>query len=113
MTFDPFGDFDERGYLRNKAGLHDQNAIKEFEHRAFLDKLESRSLRRPSSFHTKTSSKLTTSCSRKSNPGQDRTARAQRRTLPSRRARRFFSRIQPTLSALWSMACSSVTIPRS
>ena len=75
MTFDPFGDFDERGYLRNKAGLHDQNAIKEFEHRAFLDKLESRSLRRPSSFHTKTSSKLTTSCSRKSIPGQDRTAR--------------------------------------
>src|SRR6516165_11908463 len=61
-----------RGFRRawlpaHKAALRDQNAIKEFEHRAFLDKLESRSLRRPSSFHTKTSSKLTTSCSRKSN----------------------------------------------
>lgn len=39
MTFDPFGDFEQRGYLRNKAGLHDATAIKEFEHRAFLDHL--------------------------------------------------------------------------
>ena len=40
MTFDPFGDFATRGYLRNKAGLHDPDAVKTFEHTAFLDKLD-------------------------------------------------------------------------
>jgi cell filamentation protein len=39
MTFDPFNDFRERGYLRNTAGLRDPAAVKEFEHRAFLDNL--------------------------------------------------------------------------
>jgi cell filamentation protein len=39
MTFDPFGDFESRGYLRNIAGLRDSRAVKEFEHRAFLEKL--------------------------------------------------------------------------
>ncbi len=36
MTFDPFGDYAERGYLRNNAGLHDEGAVAEWEHRAFL-----------------------------------------------------------------------------
>ena len=40
MTFDPFGDFSTRGYLRNKAGLHDPTAVKQFEHVAFLNKLD-------------------------------------------------------------------------
>jgi cell filamentation protein len=40
MTFDPFGDFQSRGYLRNMAGIHDLIAVKEFEHRAFLDRLD-------------------------------------------------------------------------
>lgn len=40
MTFDPFNDFASRGYLRNKAGLHDPTAVKEFEHAGFLDKLD-------------------------------------------------------------------------
>jgi hypothetical protein len=40
MIFDPFGDFERNGYLRNKAGLHDPAAIKIFQHAAFLDKLE-------------------------------------------------------------------------
>ena len=40
MTFDPFSDFASRGYLRNKAGLHDPTAVKAFEHTAFLDKLD-------------------------------------------------------------------------
>lgn len=40
MTFDPFGDFGTRGYLRNSAGLHDPAAVKAFEHAAFLDKLD-------------------------------------------------------------------------
>jgi cell filamentation protein len=40
MIFDPFGDFEARGYLRNKAGLHDPGAVKQFEHAAFLDKLD-------------------------------------------------------------------------
>src|SRR4051794_21631862 len=37
MIFDPFGDFETRGYLRNTAGLKDPTAIKEFEHRAFRE----------------------------------------------------------------------------
>jgi cell filamentation protein len=36
MTFDVFGDFESRGYLRNAAGLKDPRAVKEFEHRAFV-----------------------------------------------------------------------------
>ena len=40
MTFDPFNDFESRGYLRNTAALRDPVAVKEFEHRAFLAKLE-------------------------------------------------------------------------
>lgn len=40
MTFDPFNDFEIRGYLRNYAALRDPVAVKEFEHRAFLAKLE-------------------------------------------------------------------------
>ena len=40
MTFDPFNDFASHGYLRNHASLHDPTAVKEFEHRAFLAKLE-------------------------------------------------------------------------
>ena len=35
MTFDPFGDFESRGYLRNFGGLKDAAAIKEAEHLAF------------------------------------------------------------------------------
>ena len=40
MTFDPFGDFATRGYLRNTAGLRDPEAVKTFEHTAFRDKLD-------------------------------------------------------------------------
>jgi cell filamentation protein len=39
MIFDPFGDFEERGYLRNTAGLKDIPKIKRIEHRSFLDNL--------------------------------------------------------------------------
>ncbi len=35
MTFDPFGDFDTRGYLRNTKGLKGPEAVKLFEHTAF------------------------------------------------------------------------------
>ena len=35
MTFDPFGDFGTRGYLRNTKGLKDPEAVKLFEHTAF------------------------------------------------------------------------------
>lgn len=35
MTFDPFGDSDTRGYLRNTRGLKDPEAVKLFEHAAF------------------------------------------------------------------------------
>jgi cell filamentation protein len=40
MTFDPFNDFATRGYLRNKAGLRDPQAIKEVEHQSFTDSLD-------------------------------------------------------------------------
>jgi cell filamentation protein len=40
MIFDPFGDFAERGYLRNTAGFRDLTAIKEFEQRAFRYRLD-------------------------------------------------------------------------
>ena len=35
MTFDPFEDFDTRGYLRNTKGLKDPEAVKLFEHAVF------------------------------------------------------------------------------
>lgn len=37
--FDVFGDFEERGYLRNVAGLKDIARVKQLEHRAFLTKV--------------------------------------------------------------------------
>ena len=36
MTFDPFGDFESRGYLRNLFGEKGPNIIKHLEHSAFL-----------------------------------------------------------------------------
>jgi cell filamentation protein len=41
MIFDPFGDFESRGYLRNKAGHKELGAVKEDEHGAFLENLPS------------------------------------------------------------------------
>lgn len=35
MTFDPFRDFESRGYLRNTKGLKDPKAVKLLEHTAF------------------------------------------------------------------------------
>lgn len=40
MTFDPFGDFDTRGYLRNTKGLKDPEAVKLSEHAAFRLNIE-------------------------------------------------------------------------
>jgi hypothetical protein len=40
MTFDPFNDFESRGCLRNNAGPHGPVAVEEYQHRAFLAKLE-------------------------------------------------------------------------
>ncbi len=39
MTFDVFGDFAERGYLRNVAGLKDLAHVKQIEHKAFMMKV--------------------------------------------------------------------------
>ena len=36
MTFDPFDDFETRGYLRNVAGQKDPDIIKRLEHNSFL-----------------------------------------------------------------------------
>lgn len=41
MTFDPFEDFETRGYLRNVAGEKDPEILKALEHRSFLAKLDS------------------------------------------------------------------------
>lgn len=35
MTFDPFGDFESRGYLRNSLGEKDMAIVKDAEHIAF------------------------------------------------------------------------------
>ena len=39
MTFDPFGDFATRGYLRNFAGVKDPAAVRELEHVAYVSHL--------------------------------------------------------------------------
>ena len=39
MTFDVFGDFETRGYLRNSEGLKDLAEVKRLEHRVFLKNL--------------------------------------------------------------------------
>lgn len=36
MSFDVFGDFEERGYLRNHAAEKDIEAVKRIEHAAFV-----------------------------------------------------------------------------
>jgi cell filamentation protein len=36
MSFDPFGDFETRGYLRNVFGEKDPNIIKHLEHSSFV-----------------------------------------------------------------------------
>jgi cell filamentation protein len=40
MTFDPFGDFDERGYLRNLYGSKDIAAVKALEQKSFKKNLK-------------------------------------------------------------------------
>lgn len=37
MTFDPFGDFESRGYLRNNEGIKDPAEVKRLEHEVFRD----------------------------------------------------------------------------
>ncbi len=39
MTFDVFGDFEERGYLRNVVGTKDLAEVKLLEHSAFLSEV--------------------------------------------------------------------------
>jgi cell filamentation protein len=41
VTFDVFGDFETRGYLRNSEGLKDLAEVKRLEHRVFLKNLPS------------------------------------------------------------------------
>lgn len=40
MPFDPFGDFDTKGYLRNYEGLSDPESVKHMEHSVFLANLD-------------------------------------------------------------------------
>jgi cell filamentation protein len=39
VTFDPFGDFESRGYLRNFAGLKDISKVKDLEYASFQGNL--------------------------------------------------------------------------
>lgn len=41
MTFDPFRDFEERGYLRNLYGSKDVAAVKALEQKSFKKNLKS------------------------------------------------------------------------
>lgn len=36
MTFDPFGDFETRGYLRNLFGEKDPEIVRHLEHSSFV-----------------------------------------------------------------------------
>lgn len=40
MAFDPFGDFETAGYLRNTQGLSDPESVKHIEHSLFLANLD-------------------------------------------------------------------------
>ena len=40
MTFDPFGDFATKGYLRNIAGEKDRAIVRRMEHAAFTTGLD-------------------------------------------------------------------------
>lgn len=40
MTFDPFGDFETRGYLRNVARTKDRNIVRQMEHLSFTTGLD-------------------------------------------------------------------------
>lgn len=40
MTFDPFGDFDKRGYLRNVARTKDPKIVRQMEHSSFTTGLD-------------------------------------------------------------------------
>lgn len=40
MTFDPFGDFEQRGYLRNIAGEKDPGIVRRLEHTSFTTGIE-------------------------------------------------------------------------
>ena len=40
MTFDPFGDFETRGYLRNVANEKNLVIVKRLEHASFLTAIE-------------------------------------------------------------------------
>lgn len=40
MTFDPFGDFETRGYLRNVAGIKDPKIVRQMEHASFTTGLD-------------------------------------------------------------------------
>ena len=47
MSFDPFGDFETRGYLRNVFGEKDPDIIKHLEHSAFVAGIAEASTRGP------------------------------------------------------------------
>ena len=40
MTFDPFGDFETRGYLRNVARAKDARIVRQMEHASFTTGLD-------------------------------------------------------------------------
>ena len=40
MTFDPFGDFETKGYLRNMARQKDRDIVRRMEHSAFTTALD-------------------------------------------------------------------------
>jgi len=40
VTFDPFGDFDARGYLRNTARAKDPKIVRQMEHASFTTSLD-------------------------------------------------------------------------
>lgn len=72
MSFDPFGDFETTGYLRNSLGLKDPAEVKENEHFSFemgLDEALSY-LERTKNLTTRPFCRYTGCCSRNSTLGR-------------------------------------------
>jgi hypothetical protein len=87
MTFDPFGDFDTAGYLRNSLQLKDPTEVKESEHLSFELSIEDALsyLAQKSQSTTGPCSRSTKSCSPVFIPGLAKTATNLYLTSPSSR----------------------------
>jgi hypothetical protein len=84
VTFDPFGDFETRGYLRNFANEKDIEIVRRLEHTSFTTGIDAAiaHLVKLSPSLTRTFSRRIKRCSKLFIRGRVRTDRRQRQTSP-------------------------------